>query len=207
MKLLGNLRQGLLFVISAPAGTGKTTLVQMLEEEFECIYRSITYTTRPKRTEEKDGISYHYLTDQEFKKKKDQGFFLEDAQVFDHHYGTGKDDINNLLKKNKHVVLIIDTQGVKHLIEQNIPLISIFISPPSHNELEQRLKKRKSENKEQQEKRLKWSEHELEMIPWYDYHIINDDLATAYNVLRSILIAEEHKAKRVGDYVFRKSDD
>lgn len=207
MKLLGNLHRGLLFVISGPAGTGKTTLVQMLEEEFPCVKRSVTYTTRPKREEGEHLDSYHFISEEEFIKKIQEGFFLEHVKVFDHYYGTDKSIAEESMKTNKHVVLVIDTQGLRILVEKNVPLISIFLSPPSHEELEARLKNRKTETEGQMLTRLKWSENELEMIPWYDYHIINDDLITAYNVLRSIFIAEEHKAKRVGDYVFKKPKD
>jgi guanylate kinase len=207
MKLLGNLQQGLLFVLSAPAGTGKTTLVEMLEEEFFCIEKNVTYTTREKRPGEIEGKSYYFISKEEFEKKIEGGAFLEYEKVFDHYYGIEEKKISDQLKQNKHVILVIDTQGVKTLLTKNIPFISIFISPPSAEELERRLKKRKTETEKQRQKRLQWSYKELEMIPFYDYHIINDDLQMAYNILRSILIAEEHKTKRIGDYVIRKTND
>lgn len=206
MKLLGNLKKGLLFVLSAPAGAGKTTLVNMLEDEFKDVKRPTTFTTRPKRPKEIENESYHFINVQEFEEKIEKKHFLEHAKVHDNFYGIEKETVEKLLQTT-HVVLVIDTQGLKYLLEQNIPLISIFVSPPSLEELETRLRNRKTESKESINKRLKRAKKEIEMIPWYDYHIINEDLVLAYTVLRSILIAEEHKAKRVGDYVFRKSDD
>jgi len=206
MKLLGNLKKGLLFVLSAPAGTGKTTLVSMLEDEFEAVKRAITYTTRPKREKEEEEQCYHFISEEQFAEKLKRNEFIENAKVFDYSYGIGKQTIEKQLDKS-HVILVIDTQGLKSLVEQNISLISIFISPPSMEELELRLTKRKTESKKSLEKRLSRAKKEIEMIPWYDYHIINEDLVLAYTVLRSILIAEEHKAKRVGEYVFRKPND
>jgi len=206
MKLLGNLKKGLLFVISAPGGAGKTTLVNMLEDEFDCVKRATTFTTRPKRGKEIDQECYHFINVEKFKEKIEQNEFLEHAKVHENYYGIEKKVVEKLLETS-HVVLVIDTQGLKSLIEQNIPLVSIFVSPPSIEELENRLKNRKTESKESMNQRISKAKKEIKMIPWYDYHIINEDLVLAYTVLRSILIAEEHKAKRVGDYVFRRSND
>lgn len=193
MKLLGNVKKGIIFVISAPAGTGKTTLVKMLEEEFDCIEKSVTYTTRKIRKNEEHSKDYFFITENEFKEKIRQDSFLEYAKVFDNYYGTCKETVFNSLSSGKHVILVIDTQGAKSLIEKNIPAVLIFISPPSFDELGSRLKGRETESHESIEKRLHWAKYEVENISLYDYHIINDDLVLAYTVLRSILIAEEHK--------------
>lgn len=195
-KLLGNLPQGLLFVISAPAGTGKTTLVHMLTQEFPCVVRSITCTTRKPRPGEKEGQDYFFLTEEEFQKKLETGDFLEHASVFGFNYGTSRSQVEKLLREGKHVLLVIDTQGALQL-KGRVDAIFIFISPPSMDELKKRLIHRNTESPDSVEKRLQWARHELEMISHYDYHIINDDLSVAYETLKSILIAEEDRIRSV----------
>lgn len=194
-KPLGNLPHGLVFVVSAPAGTGKTTLVDMLTREFPSVVRSISCTTRAPRSGEQNKKDYFFLTKEEFDAKIQQGDFLEHAQVFGHDYGTSKEFVKTQTKAGKHVVLVIDTQGAL-LLKGKLPAVFIFISPPSFNELKGRLNKRQTEQPESIEERLAWAHHELEKMHQYDYHIINDDLETAYTVLKSIFIAEEHKIRR-----------
>jgi guanylate kinase len=191
-KLLGNFPQGLIFVISAPAGTGKTTLAHMISEEFPCVVKSISCTTRSPREGEVEGKDYHFISKQEFEAKIQAGDFLEYANVFGNFYGTSKSYVTGEQKKGKHVMLVIDTQGALQL-KGKIPATFIFISPPSLEVLKGRLIKRRSESPEMIAKRLSWAEQEMAKIGSYDYHIVNDNLDIAYAALRSILIAEEHK--------------
>jgi guanylate kinase len=193
MKVLGNTKKGLVFVVSAPAGTGKTTLVKMLKEEFACVTGSVSYTTRAVRSGELDGKDYHFISEAEFEAKIHAGEFLEYARVFDHFYGTSRNQVEALQEKGKHVVLVIDTQGALQLMGR-FKASYIFISPPSLSELKKRLYGRKSEADHVIEQRLSWAEKEISLAHNYDYRIINDHLKVAYDVLRSILIAEEHKA-------------
>ncbi len=195
-KLLGNVSEGFVFVLSAPAGTGKTTLVRMLSQEFPCIYESISCTTRPLRPGEIDGKDYYFLSKKEFTDRVAHGDFLEYAEVFGYHYGTSREHVLKQQEMGKHVFLIIDTQGAMQLKKENYPAIFIFISPPSLEELRERLVKRKTESKEAIEKRLSWAKAEIEKMAEYDYHIVNDNLNQAYIVLRSIVIAEEHRVGR-----------
>lgn len=198
-KLLGNTSQGIIFVISAPSGTGKTTLVNKLTEEFPCIVRSISCTTRAPRPNEKDGIDYLFMTKAAFDAKIKHGDFIEHAEVFGDSYGTSEEFVKSQLAKGKHVVLVIDTQGALQLqqrFKNTLPAVFIFISPPTLAALKERLNKRKTETPQSIEERLVWARHELEMVPHYDYHIVNDHLETAYTVLKSIFIAEEHKVRR-----------
>jgi len=192
MSVLGGLKRGLVFVISAPAGTGKTTLVRMLREEFPCIVESVSFTTRSPRANEIPGRDYYFITSDEFKQKIEEGEFLEYAQVFDRFYGTSRKFVESQQEKGKHVILVIDTQGAMQL-KGKIEASFIFISPPSFEELKFRLHSRKSETDEAILHRLSWAEKEMALSKCYDYHIVNDHLKTAYDVLRSILIAEEHK--------------
>lgn len=191
-KLLGNTKVGRIFIISAPAGTGKTTLVEMLTKEFACVVRSVTCTTRKPRQGEVDGKDYFFLTEEEFEKRLKKGDFLESAQVFGHKYGSSREWAEKELQKGHHVVLILDTQGALAL-KGKIAATFIFISPPSLEALKERLLKRKTETEEKIKERLAWAKHELEQISHYDYLIVNDNLDIAYSVLKSIFIAEEHK--------------
>ncbi len=195
-QLLGNSSHGLIFVISAPAGTGKTTLVNMLTHEFPAVVRSVSCTTRQPRPSEHEGKDYLFLSKEAFEAKIEQGDFLEHAQVFGDYYGTSQAFVKKQQALGKHVVLVIDTQGALQLQKQLKEAIFIFISPPSLVELKERLHKRKTENPQSIEERLAWARRELEMVSHYDYHIINDHLETAYTVLKSIFIAEEHKVRR-----------
>jgi guanylate kinase len=191
-KLLGNLARGLIFVLSAPAGTGKTTLVKMLRDEFNSVTESISCTTRPPRGGEIDGKDYHFLSVEEFERKIQADDFLEYAKVFGHYYGTSREYVFKQQEKGKHVFLVIDTQGAMQL-KGKIPATFVFISPPSLQELRERLFKRKTETPELIEKRLSWAKEEIAMSSHYDYQMINDNLSIAYEILRSILIAEEHR--------------
>lgn len=191
-QVLGGKKKGLAFVISAPAGTGKTTLVKMLLEEFSCIVESVSYTTREPRPNEMEGRDYFFVSQSEFKKKIQAGDFLEHAEVFGHFYGTSKQFVLQQQERGKHVILVIDTQGALQLMDK-MEATFIFISPPSLEELRNRLYRRKSESEEAIACRLSWAQKEMALAPKYNYHITNDHLKMAYDVLRAILIAEEHK--------------
>lgn len=191
-KLLGNRKKGLAFVLSAPAGTGKTTLVQMLVKEFPCVVESVSFTTRQSRSGETNGIHYHFVTREEFERKIAANEFLEYVQLYGHYYGTGYQEIINLQNSGKHVILVIDTQGAM-LLKETFNAVYIFLEPPSLEVLKERLMARKTENLPVIEERLLWAKKELEVAKQYDYRIVNDDLQTAYQVLKSILIAEEHR--------------
>lgn len=195
-KVLGTLTKGLVFVVSAPAGTGKTTLVRMLMDEFPCVTESVSCTTRPIRLGEIEGKDYHFLSQEEFKTKIDEGAFLEHANVFGSYYGTLKEEIAQQQNKGKHVILVIDTQGAMQLKKSHFDAVFIFVRPPSMAELRERLFKRKTEKDEHIEERLQWAQEELKAASQYDYIILNDNLHRAYEILRSILIAEEHKKER-----------
>ena len=192
-KLLGNLSEGLLFVVSAPAGTGKTTLVRLLTQEFSCVVESVSCTTRPSRADEEEGKDYCFLTRLAFEEKKQRGDFLECAEVFGHLYGTSKDLVQAKRKEGKHVILVIDTQGALRLQSMKLDAIYIFIAPPSLETLEERLLKRKTEDEEKRMERLSWAHKEMELASLYDFLIVNSDLEIAYGVLKSILISEEHR--------------
>jgi len=194
LKVLGNEKRGRAFILSGPAGTGKTTLVNMLSEEFPFVKESISFTTRKKRSNEIPGEHYNFLDEKEFKKRIDDGEFLEYVQLFGNYYGTSKRWVEERQEQGIHVILTIDTQGALHIQKQKLlSAVFVFISPPSFDELGKRLRERKTETEEMIQTRLIQAEKELAVRDQYDYNITNDDLTTAYDVLKSILIAEEHR--------------
>jgi len=190
--VLGGVKRGLAFVISAPAGTGKTTLVRMLCKKHPCVVDSISYTTRQPRRTETPGVDYHFISHEEFERKIEEGEFLEYAKVFDHYYGTSRKFVESQLATGKHVALVIDTQGAIQLMG-SYDAVFIFISPPNLDELRNRLKSRRSETESSIVHRLSWAEKEMALAVRYDYHIVNERLHVAYEVLKAIFIAEEHK--------------
>lgn len=192
MKVLGELKKGLVFVVSAPAGTGKTTLVRMLQKEFDCVVESVSFTTRLPRPTEVPGRDYHFISLAAFEQKIEEGEFLEHAKVFGAYYGTSRKFLEQQQNLGKHVVLVIDTQGAMYL-KGKLDAVFIFIQPPSMNVLKERLSARKSESSDAIEERLQWAKKEMALAAYYDYQIVNDQLTTAYEILRSILIAEEHR--------------
>lgn len=194
MSLLGNLKRGLVFILSAPAGTGKTTLVEKLANEFPSVVASVSFTTRSPRAGEINGIHYHFVDEAEFVKRISNEEFLEHVQLYGDYYGTSRLLLEEQLAQGKHVILVIDTQGAL-LLKEKIEATYIFVSPPSLSVLEKRLLARKTEPQSVIQKRLAWAEHEMIAAKAYDYLIVNDELNTAYQVLRSIIIAEEHKIR------------
>jgi guanylate kinase len=191
-KIIGNLEKGLLFIISAPAGTGKSTLVAKLVKEFpDAIEESRSCTTRKPRGREEE---YEFLSIDDFEKRVAKGEFLEYAKVFGNYYGTLKSEVHRIQESGKHAVLVIDTQGAM-ILKGQVEATFIFLSPPSIEELKKRLFKRGTESETNIEERLHWVERELSMGKNYDYQLINDDLEVSYKVLKSIIIAQEYKKR------------
>ncbi len=191
-KVLGNSEKGRVFVVSAPAGTGKTTLTKMLVDEFPSVVESLSYTTRAPREDEVDGVHYKFVSRERFEKSIEEGEFLEWVELYGDYYGTSRNWVEKRLDQGTHVVLVIDTQGALKL-KDKYPATFIFILPPSIDELRRRLLERRTESNEVIEKRLAWAKLEMEKSSLYDYCLVNFDLETAYEVFKSILIAEEYK--------------
>lgn len=182
-----------LFTISAPAGAGKTTLVRMLSQEFpDTFQKTISLTTRAPRREELPGIDYHFVSQEEFNSRLHCGDFLEWVVLFGEHYGTSRLEIDKIWESGKHAIAVIDVQGALALKEK-IPTVSIFISAPSVEELERRLKERGSEQDAQRRERVEHSVVEQASADQFDYVIMNEELQKAYKILKSIFIAEEHR--------------
>ncbi len=195
--------KGLIFAVSAPSGTGKTTLCNMLLQDFKDIRSSISFTTRAKRAGEENGASYHFISDAEFDRMIRDDEFIEWANVFGKRYGTAYNSVYN--PDSSHDILLeIDVQGVEKLMKiyRGVKadtvagkggLVAIFITPPSYEGLCERLKKRGGMDDEELNKRLNTAYKEIKHGVFYDYIITNDDLNEAYIKLKSIVIAERCK--------------
>jgi guanylate kinase len=193
--------KGLLIVISAPSGTGKTTLCHMLLKEFKDLEFSISYTTRKPREGEVNGKDYFFVNKETFQKMIDEGDFLEWAEVYGNFYGTSKSQILRALNEGKDILLDIDTQGALNVKENFPEAVLIFILPPSLEELERRLRNRGTDDEETIKKRLRIAREEIKKALLYDYLIINDNLEVAFEKLKSIITAEKCKTERLKDEI------
>jgi guanylate kinase len=175
-----------LFVIAAPSGAGKTTLVKELVKRIPGLQFSVSYTTRQQRVNEIHGVDYMFVSEEEFLTLRDQGELLESALVFDHHYGTSRSQVEQHLAAGHHVILEIDWQGARQVRESMPECISIFILPPSRQELERRLRDRKTDSDEVIARRLRDALGDMGHWDEFDHAIINDDLETAVAQLAAV---------------------
>lgn len=182
-------KKGTLYIISAPSGTGKTSLVAALSQALPNLAISISHTTRSKREKEQSGIDYHFVTQGDFKDMISQGMFLEYAQVFGNFYGTSKQWVEETLQRGTDVILEIDWQGARQIRIQHIDAQSIFILPPSLDSLRERLINRHQDNLSIIEQRLKEARLELSKFIEYDYLICNDKFEVALEELKAIIEA------------------
>jgi guanylate kinase len=187
--------KGIIFIVSGPTGSGKTTLVHKLMEEFPHVVESVSCTTRAPRSNEIHGRDYYFVTKEEFKKRKEAHDFLEYNDLFDASYGTLQQHVFEKIKQGEHVILTIDVEGALSL-KGKVEAVFVFIMPPSAEELRKRLYKRETETKEDIEKRLTRVHGEIAAAQHYDYCVENEFLDEAYDAMRSIIIAEEHKIEK-----------
>ncbi len=189
--------KGLLVVVSAPSGTGKTTLCHMLLKEFENMEFSVSYTTRPPRKGEVNGKDYFFVSKEEFERMVEEGDFLEWANVYGNLYGTSKSQVLRALNEGKDILLDIDVQGALQ-VKKNLPeAVLIFIMPPSFDELERRLKHRGTDSEDVIKRRLETAKEEIKKAVYYDYIVVNDVLEVAFDKLKSIVTAEKCRTDRL----------
>ena len=189
---------GLLFVVTAPSGAGKSSLIRALLAADAGVGLSVSYTTRAPRGTEKEGQSYHYISRADFKARIARGEFLEWACVFEKdYYGTHRGYYDRAVAEGKDLVLDIDVQGAAQLKEKLPEAVNIFILPPSRQELEHRLRHRSSDSADVIERRLDGAGREVSNYESYDYVLVNDDLDESFEKLRGIILAERCRTNQM----------
>jgi guanylate kinase len=199
-------REGLILILSAPSGAGKTSLCRELFKTFPDIKESISYTTRKPRTGEVDGLAYHFISEEEFERMVDDDAFAEWAMVHGNMYGTALKTIEDARKNGIDMVLDIDCQGALKLKEQFEGGIYVFILPPSMDELRRRLESRSSDSQDVIDRRIARAEDEIKESRWYDYIIINDSFDVASAELAAIITAHRRKTFRMLEQVGKLFD-
>ena len=188
-------KRGLLFIVSAPSGTGKTTLVERLVRITPDLRMSRSYTSRAARDGERDGVDYNFITREQFERMAREHEFLEWADIDGNYYGTAAADTEELLASGEDVVLVIDVQGARQVRSRGLENIGIFVLPPSAEALEQRLRGRSKDTEEQIRRRLEVACREVTDVAAYDYVVINDDLEPCVDRLRAIVVAERARVR------------
>ena len=187
--------RGLLFIVSAPSGAGKTTLVERLVEQLPHLKMSRSYTSRLAREGETDGVDYNYVTRERFEAMVAVGEFLEWADVFGSLYGTSAADTERILESGADLVLVIDVQGARKVRRRGIETTAIFVMPPSFEVLERRLRGRSRDSEAAIQRRLQTAREEVAAFLEYDFVVINDELGAAVDRLRSIVLAERARLR------------
>jgi guanylate kinase len=194
-------RRGVMLILSSPSGAGKTTISRALIKQNNNMVMSVSATTRPRRAGEVHGQDYFFITADEFRRKIDSGEMMEHARVFDHFYGTPRGPVETALRAGKDVVFDIDWQGTQQLCElAREDVVSVFILPPSRQELEKRLRHRSRDTRESDadiRKRMSKAADEISHYAEYDYVIINSDIEHAIAQAQSILDGERLKRQRI----------
>lgn len=177
-----------LIVISAPSGTGKTSVIkEVLKRNSDKLIFSVSATTRKKRSNEINGVDYYFLSEEEFKKKIENNEFIEWEQIYGDYYGTPKSEIERAIKENKHILFELDVNGSLKLKKLFPEAHLIFIVPPSIEELENRLKKRNTETPDSFQKRIDRAKMELDMAKYFDYEVKNYELEKAIEEVNQII--------------------
>ena len=190
-------RKGLMLVLSSPSGAGKTSICREILKKIKDLKMSISYTTRPKRKSEVDGKDYFFISEKKFKEFQSKEFFIENAKVFDHFYGTPKNFVEENLIKGVDVLFDIDWQGAQKLSNfSKTDIVSVFILPPSNSILKERLKQRNEDSPETVKKRMSKAKSEISHWIEYDYVLINEDLEKCTDEIVTILKAERKKRYR-----------
>ena len=188
-------RKGLLFVVSAPSGAGKTSLCRAITDSLENLTHSISYATRRPRPGEIDGRDYYFVGQERFREMIQAGDFAEWAEVHANYYGTSRRVLDDMISKGLDVILDIDTQGAAQIKAKYDTAVFIFIMPPSLDILEERLRNRKSDHEDEIRKRMKRAREEIRDYAMYDYIIVNRDFDRALTELRSVVISERCRTR------------
>lgn len=199
--------RGNLIIMSGPSGCGKGTICKSLLKNNDNVVMSVSMTTRQPREEDIDGVTYHFVSKEEFEHRICEGQFLEYAKYNDNYYGTPKDKIEQLLDEGKDVIAEIEIQGALQINDIMPEAIFIFIMPPSMRELKKRLINRGTETKEQILNRFKTAYQEINEVSKYNYIVINDDLDFAVKKVESILLSERCRVDRIEDIDLKNKEE
>jgi len=187
-------KKGLIFVVSAPSATGKTTVIKrFLEKHNRDFVISVSATTRSPRKGEKDGKDYFFISREKFREYIKKGKFLECARVLDNYYGTLKETVVEPVNRGKNVIMDVDVRGARSIKRKIKGSVTIFLVPPSFRELKNRLKKRKTETKKDMKQRLELAKKELKEKDKYDYIVINREIGEAVNYMECVFKLEQFK--------------
>jgi guanylate kinase len=203
---MSNDARGLLFIISAASGTGKTTLAERLVQILPNLCLSHSYTSRPARSNERDGVDYNFVSRETFEAMIARGEFLEWADVFGNLYGTSAADTERLQASGQDVVLVIDVEGARQVRARAVDHTAIFILPPSFEILERRLRGRSADSEAAMQRRLAAARAEVDCYRTYDYVVINDQLESTVVRLQEIIAAERsrtHRMQKIADRIIQ----
>ncbi len=179
--------KNIMVILSSPSGAGKTTITKKIQQKYQSFKISVSHTTRKPRPNEIDGVDYYFVSQERFKKLVSEGKFYEYAKIFDNYYGTLKETVNEMIKKND-IIFDIDWQGTQQLSKfKNLKLIKIYLIPPNKDELRERLIKRNQDSPQEVERRYKAYDKDIQHWKDYDYIIINENLENCYKQIENII--------------------
>ncbi len=189
----------MIIIIAGPSGAGKTTVCKLLIKNDDKLLYSISATTRAKRRGERDGVDYHFITEEKFKNWEKEGRFLETAKVHGYYYGTLKDFLAESDRGEKDILMDVDVKGKISICKKIRNAVSIFLLPPTMSEAVKRIKGRNKEKEIEIKSRMETASREIKEIKNFDYLLVNEDLKETVKIVKSIIIAERHRVKnRIG---------
>ena len=185
--------KNIMVILSSPSGAGKTTITKKIQQKYQSFKISVSHTTRKPRPNEVDGVDYHFVTHEKFKKLIDEGKFYEYAKIFDNYYGNSKESVDQTIKKND-IIFDIDWQGTQQLSKfKNLKLIKIYLVPPNKDELKKRLIKRNQDSPDEVQRRYEAYDNDIKHWKDYDYIIINHNLENCYKQIENIILINKNK--------------
>ena len=186
----------IMVILSSPSGAGKTTIAKKIQQKYQTFKISVSHTTRKPRPNEIDGVDYYFISHEKFEKLISEDKFYEYAKIFDNYYGTSKETVDQMIKKND-IIFDIDWQGTQQLSKfKNLKLIKIYLIPPNKDELKHRLIKRNQDSPQEVERRFKAYDNDIRHWKDYDHIIINDNLENCYKQIEKIILASKDKSTK-----------